>query len=361
MQEAGINTVVVLSVGRLRSDSADPLDFGLAPEGLLYPSRYLCTAQPIKEDKLEMILSLADERGMNVFLGSLQTETDWTDGTEFTALRAYNRRIAAEILERYGGHRSLRGWYFTQEIWMNWVKYYGADYYGTRLLADWVSDLKRLDPAKQTSAAPVIKKVGTGPMPGLAAPELQRLVGSFLKATALDVLMPQDGIGAENGAPSIGELPSYYRAMALGIEASGAKTALWDTLETFRAIPGVGGERYPPADASRIEQQIRAVRPYVSGYVTWIFGDDLSPLATYYPVQASELNRQFKSLFKPKQSQASPHGARLSARHLCDLYPVYANAIAHVRNEDGVTTDPQAKTASELAMKRVDVPIPDSA
>jgi hypothetical protein len=305
MQEAGIDTVVALSVGRLRSDSADPLGFSLAPEGLLYPSRYLCASQPVKEDKLEMILSLADERGMDVFLGSLQTEMDWTVGTEFPALRAYNRRVAAEILERYGRHRSLQGWYFTQEIWMNWLKYYGPAYYGTRLLADWVSDLKSLDPAKSTSAAPVIKKIGTGPMPGLSAPELQRLTGSFLKATALDVLMPQDGIGAESGAPSINELPSYYRAMALGVEAAGTKTALWDTLETFRAVAGVGGERYPPADASRIKQQISAVGPYVSGYVSWIFGDDLSPQATYYPVEASELNRQYKSLFAPNSLRAS--------------------------------------------------------
>ena len=305
MQQAGIDTVVVLSVGRLRSDSADPLGFSLAPEGLLYPSRYLCASQPLKGDKLEMILSLADERGMGVFLGSLQTETEWTEGAEFPALRAYNRRVAAEILQRYGGHRSLQGWYFTQEIWMNWVKYYGAGYYGTRLLGDWVSDLKSLDPAKQTSAAPVIKKIGTGPMPGLTAPELQRWTTSFLKATGLDLLMPQDGIGAENGAPSISELPSYYRAMALGVAAAGRKTALWDTLETFKAIPGLGGERYPPADGTRIEQQITAVRPYVTGYVSWIFGDDLSPQATHYPVEAGKLNRQYKLLFAPRSLQAS--------------------------------------------------------
>jgi hypothetical protein len=309
MQEAGIDTVVVLSVGRLRSDSADPLEFSLAPEGLLYPSKYLCASQPVKEDKLAMILSLADERGMSVFLGSLQTETEWTDGTEFPALRAYNRRVAAEILERYGRHRSLQGWYFTQEIWMNWVKYYGDGYYGTRLLADWVSDLKRLDPAKRTSAAPVIKKIGTGQMPGLTAPELQHWTANFLKVTRLDILMPQDGIGAESGAPPIDDLPSYYRAMALGVEAAGTKTALCDTLETFRAVPGVGGERYPPADALRIEQQISAVRPYVTGYVSWIFGDDLSPQATYYPKEARELNRHYKSLFAPKPLQASLHGA----------------------------------------------------
>ena len=32
----------------------------------------------------------------------------------------------------------------------------------------------------------------------------------------------------------------------------------------------------------------------MSGYVSWIFGDDMSPQATYYPVEASELNRHYR-------------------------------------------------------------------
>ncbi|MFN0104715.1 MAG: hypothetical protein ACKV2U_21835 [Bryobacteraceae bacterium] len=30
--------------------------------------------------------------------------------------------MAQEIVAAYGHHPSLEGWYFTQEIWMNWVK-----------------------------------------------------------------------------------------------------------------------------------------------------------------------------------------------------------------------------------------------
>jgi hypothetical protein len=82
-----------------------------------------------------MILSLADSNNMKVYLGSLQTEQDWATGIEFTALREYNKRVATEILQRYGHHPSLRGWYFTQEIWMNWVKYCGAGITGLRCCA----------------------------------------------------------------------------------------------------------------------------------------------------------------------------------------------------------------------------------
>ena len=305
MKDIDINTIVVVSVGHLRTDSTDPLGFSLAPDGLLYPSNYIGPLERPTSDRLEMILSLADQQGMKVLLGSLQTATDWTDGTGFNALRAYNQRVAAEILQRYGRHQSLQGWYFTQEVWMNWVKYYGsignaAAYYGTTLMANWASDLKQIDPTKRTAASVVIKKTGSGSMPGLTAAELQQWTTSFLQTAAIDILMPQDGIGAQSGAPSIGDLPSYYSALAAAVQAAGTNTTLWDTLETFTAVSGATGDQYPPAAISRIQQQVSAVRPYVTGYISWIFGDDMSPQATCFPVEASQLNRRYQYVFKPQ-------------------------------------------------------------
>jgi hypothetical protein len=77
---------VVVSVGHLRPDSRDPSAYSLAPDGLLYPSNWVDASERPTRDLLETILSLADQNGMNVYLGSLQTTTDWTDGTEFGAL-----------------------------------------------------------------------------------------------------------------------------------------------------------------------------------------------------------------------------------------------------------------------------------
>jgi len=79
---------------------------------------------------------------MRVSLGALQTATDWTDGTEFAALRAYNRAVAIEVIQHCERHSSLRGWYFPQEVWMNWMKEYGACYDGTELLANWAADMR---------------------------------------------------------------------------------------------------------------------------------------------------------------------------------------------------------------------------
>jgi Domain of unknown function (DUF4434) len=290
MHAVGIGTIVIVSVGHLQATN-----HALAPEGLLYPSRYLTSTQPPATDRLEMILTLADRQEMQVLLGSLQTAADWTAGTELPSLRTANRQVAAEIVQRYGHHRSLVGWYFTQEIWMNWVNYYGRHYYGTRLLADWVTDMKAIDPRSRTAASVVMKKKATGVMPGLKPRELECVTAAFLRATQLDILMPQDGVGAEAGAPSLEDLPSYFRAMATGARAAGTGTSLWSVLELFTA-QGAHGERFPPAAISRIQLQMQRTRPFVNGYISWIFGDDMSRQAAYYPIEARRLYRQYQAL-----------------------------------------------------------------
>jgi hypothetical protein len=292
MRAVHIDTVVVFSVGHLRADTRDVSGYSVAPDGLLYPSAFVPAGERPARDLLELVLSLADQSGMKVYLGSLQTETDWTDGTEFAALRAYNQRIATEVIQRYGRHPSLRGWYFAQEIWMNWVKEYGACYDGTELLANWAADMKNIDPGRKTLATVVVKKSGSGAMQGVTSDELQDLTTSFLETTRIDILIPQDGAGAESGAPSLEELPAYFAAMQAAAQST--HTALWSVIETYTAKRD-WTDRFPPAPVSRIRAQVEKVSPYVSGFVSWIFGDDMSPQATYYPIEASELNREYLS------------------------------------------------------------------
>lgn len=294
MRELDMDTLVIVAAGRLRTDKADRLGYSLAPGHLIYPSIWVAAEERPGPDRLEMILALADQRRMSVYVGSLQTEADWSTGKEFVALREYNRRAAAEIVKRYGHHQSLRGWYFTQEIWMDRVKQKGPGYYGTALLQDFVADMKALDPARRTMASVVLKTNDLSPE------DLQATLTGFLQVTRIETLMPQDGVGAGAGAPSLEQLPVYFRAMAEACQAAGTGTALWATTETFTADPALSNDRYPPADVDRIARQVEAVRPFVSGYVSWIYGNDMSPQATYYPVEASALRKAYLSRYKPQ-------------------------------------------------------------
>ncbi|MCW5978975.1 MAG: DUF4434 domain-containing protein [Bryobacteraceae bacterium] len=294
MKDVDMDTIVVLSVGRLRSNPSDPLGYSLSGQGLLFPSRWVPAERRPVEDRLEMILTLADEREMKVYAGSLQTEGDWTTGCEFAALREYNKRVAAEIVERYGAHPSLVGWYFPQELWMNWAGHYGPGYYGSKVLGDFVADMKKVDPGRVTAATVVFKKDGAGPMPGMTPGELRRVMEDFLRVTRVDVLMPQDGVGAGAGAPSIEELPAYFAAMSAAREAAGVNAEFLAIVETFAAEESLGDDRYPPARMSRVARQVNAVRPFVDGAVSWIFGRDMSPQATHYPREAGALYREYR-------------------------------------------------------------------
>lgn len=169
----GSKNVVLAAVASLQANASDPTGYSLSAQGLLYPSALVDVADRPATDLLEMILSLADANGMKVYLGSIQTSADWTTGAEFNALRKYNLLVAQEIVANYGHHPSLQGWYFTQEIWMNWVMYYQPNYYGTTLLANFVADMKTVDPTKPVAAAVVFKEFGVGSMPGMAPSDVQ--------------------------------------------------------------------------------------------------------------------------------------------------------------------------------------------
>jgi hypothetical protein len=66
-------------------------------------------------------------------------------------------------------------------------------------------------------------------------------------------------------------------------------------LETFANNGGSNQNQYPAAPVARIEQQVAAEAPYVSGIVTWIFGHDMSYQATYYPVASSQLYMDYQA------------------------------------------------------------------
>ena len=306
MRRDGIDTVMLVAAGRLAEDAAAPLGYRLSGEGLLYPSLLVGPGDRPAEDRLEMVLRLADERGMKVFVGSLQTAGDWTSGLEFEALRTYNSLVAEEILNRYGRRQSLAGWYFTQEIWLNWAAAYGPGYYGTKLLADFVDDVRRLDPRKLVAAAPVFKKHGWDSMPGLTPSALEEVTRQFVAASGLDLFMPQDGVGAEAGAPTAGELPAYFAALRDGVRRAETGAALWSVTEVFTAVDGLSGDQYPPAPIERAVNQIEGVRPYVSGAIAWIYGDHLSSRATLYQAEAAALGEAYRGSFE----SPAPDGPR---------------------------------------------------
>jgi hypothetical protein len=296
----GHKILILPGDGTLMPSSGDSTGFTVNPQTLVYPSG-IFPASPPQPDELGMLLTVADQFGMQVYIGSLQTYGVWSNGDEFKALHKYDPIVAREILARYGSHPSLNSgggnWYFSHELWLNWVKFYRPDYYGIRELKTYVGQMKALSAGARVIEAPVFKKAGSVLMPGLSPTEAGTYLALLVSESQVDIVAPQDGAGARAGAPAVPELGNYYSRMraALATSIASGTVQLWTTTETFEAA-ATGTESangWQPAPFSRISKQIAAEAPYVSQMIEFMYGWDMSPEATYTPVEADTLLAHF--------------------------------------------------------------------
>jgi hypothetical protein len=296
----GHKILILPGDGSLMPSLGDSTGFTVNPQTLIYPSG-IFPASPPQPDELGMLLTAADQFGMQVYVGSLQTYGPWSDGDEFNALHKYDPIVAREILARYGSHPSLNSgngnWYFSHELWLNWVKFYGPAYYGIRELKTYVGQMKALNAGARVIEAPVFKKAGSALMPGLSPTEAGKYLAVLASRSQVAIVAPQDGAGARAGAPAVSELGDYYSRMRAALETSIASETvqLWTTTETFAAA-ATGTESangWQPAPVARISQQLAAEAPYVSQIIEFMYGWDMSPEATYTPVESDTLLAQY--------------------------------------------------------------------
>jgi hypothetical protein len=296
----GHKILILPGDGALMPKLGDSTSFTVNPKTLIYPSS-IFPALPPQPDELGMLLTVADQFEMQVYVGSLQTYEAWSNGDEFNALHTYDPIVAREILARYGSHPSLNSgggnWYFSHELWLNWVQFYGPTYYGISELATYVAQMKSISGRARIIEAPVFKKVGSGLMPGLSSPEAGTCLAVLVSQSQVDIVAPQDGAGAQAGSPAVSELGDFYSEMRGALETSIASgtVQLWTTTETFQAAaPGTeSASGWQPAPVSRIRQQIAAEAPSVSQIIQFMYGWDMSPEATYTPVEADTLLAQY--------------------------------------------------------------------
>jgi len=85
---------------------------------LTYPSEVLmklegCYDPPV--DLVEMFLELADKHKMNFYFGLYDSGKYWVSG-KFQEEVDINLKVIDEVWEKYGHHRSFKGWYLSQEV-----------------------------------------------------------------------------------------------------------------------------------------------------------------------------------------------------------------------------------------------------
>jgi hypothetical protein len=238
-------------------------------------SRFL-PANAAEIDPTQIILDDADAHGMQVYVGLAMDNGWWQKATDADYLEHAadeSMAVAAEAWRRYGSHRSFAGWYVPQETW---DAPYTNDQIGRlRAFLRKISDrCKALSHGKPVAFAPFF---GGETVPSV----VEKVYGQLLAGAGIDILMPQDGVGARGweGADVAGRVVPYFGAFRGACLANGI--TLWADLESFRLVHGEPKDNRPtqfePTDIGRLKQQIVAEAPFVSKFVTFDFFHYLSP------------------------------------------------------------------------------------
>ncbi len=232
----------------------------------IYPSGVAGYKQNTEHDVVERALHSADARGAQVYLG-LQINDDWW--TKYLTDKPWlqNEAKAANVLaddlwKRYGQHGSLTGWYLGFEVdnvastpaeWDNLVAFYRT--VGNHL-------------HKLTSGKPIVISPFFSTTSDLSPSQWQTMWEYVLKRSPLDVLALQDGVGVAHASKE--QLPEWFSAVQNAIQNSRPRMQFWANAETFTMDS-------EPRPIRSIVNDMCAVRPYVSSYLSFSFNHYLSP------------------------------------------------------------------------------------
>jgi len=231
-----------------------------------YPSGISGYTQSTQHDVVKRALETADASGAQVYLG-LQINDDWW--TNYISNKPWLENeakvanaLADDLWKRYGRHESLTGWYLPFEVdnvastpaeWNNLVAFY-------RTVGN---HLHKLTPGKPIVIAPFFN-----PTADLSPSQWESMWEYVLKRSPIDVLALQDGVGASHVTKA--QLPEWFGAVRIAIDNSRSSVEFWSDTETF--ISG-----YKPRPIRSIVNDMCAVEPYVSSYLSFSFNHYMSP------------------------------------------------------------------------------------
>jgi hypothetical protein len=213
-------------------------------------------------DMLENVLSMADLLSMKVRVG-LGFNNDWwikraSDLNWLNNEAVKNKDIFNEIVERYGNHPSLSGWYIPHEFSQITAITIKEQRNLNSFFKEIASEIKAKSPGKDIMISPYYSsKYSWTPL----LPVWSLMVRNILKGTGIDILALQDAVGAQYNTTE--QLASVFSYTKRATDAVGVK--LYSVTETFTAYPG----GFAAAPQNSISKQLSVVRNYVQGFVAF--------------------------------------------------------------------------------------------
>lgn len=255
MQSVGIDTMVELASGLLV-----PNQNGTYEEQVWAGSK-----------DLDAINSAAYELGMKVFIGaaapSWNTDVHFTTEEQSKLLDLSLRSIEA-MKQHYD--QTLGSSFWENNV----IGFYGDIEFDIRggpknYLANLSRELKAKYPGKKVLFSPYKRETIT----------YERAYKAFdeLFATGIDILAPQDGIGALL-VTTMESNTQQFKALADVIKNKYPDRQGWANVETFKMSNIKNSSTAKPTDIGTLVGQINSSKPYVSKQITWIFQHNLATI-----------------------------------------------------------------------------------
>ncbi|HBR14294.1 MAG TPA: hypothetical protein DD723_01975 [Candidatus Omnitrophica bacterium] len=246
---------------------------------------------------LNFILNEAEKAGMNVFVG-LELDPDyWNEIARDTSfVKNYladmshaSKELADRLAPLVKKYDSFQGWYITQEIDdSNW-----RTFESQQILFDHLNDLgahlHKLFPDKRVALSGFCNAEMT---PGV----FELFWDSLLKATPIDIVLFQDGIGADK--LTFAQLPEYLASLHRATQINSRQLQV--VVELFKQVTGndtlstqFAAEA---AELERVQKQIMIDAAYGSDLVAFSIPEYMTPLGG---PQAEKLFKEYLKIRHP--------------------------------------------------------------
>jgi hypothetical protein len=213
-------------------------------------------------DMLANVLTVADRVGMNVRVG-LGFNADWwnknaADNIWLNSEASKNKSIFNEILQNYGTHPSLTGWYIPYEFSQLTATSATTKSNLNGFLKQIANEIKLKDSSRSIMISPFYNSKYSlfYSLSGWTT-----TLQTVLKDTKIDIVALQDSVGAGNN--TLTQIPNMFSYTKKATDALGIK--LYANAETFTSTSG----KYSSAPQSRISSQLSQEKAYVQGFVAF--------------------------------------------------------------------------------------------
>ncbi len=243
-----------------------------------YKSKTFKSFDMATEDPMQVMFNVADKLDLKIFVSNdfygnwLYPEIMFFD-KEVTA----KREIAmAEIVERFGHHKSFYGWYWPNELDIF------PNYHDTFIT--YVSNCKNFADSLLAGKKSLIAPYGTFHLvtDDAFCRQLERL--------DVDYIAYQDEIGVRKA--NVEWTPKYFEALRKAHDKVG-RSALWADVEVFEFEGPIYTTPLHPAPIQRVIRQIEGIAPYVDRILIYQYPGIMSKPGTKARIGTPEATRLY--------------------------------------------------------------------